>query len=333
MARTTTLKQDQEFVAQQWQFEPGERTVRMWVQEPPGGIGADTGLMLCLHNWGGVYDEQIYRDWCSSFSARYDVVAISVNYLQSGDDWKLRRDRPYDHGYLQAMDCIGALYHVRRQIIEAGLEFDEHRIFAMGGSGGGNVTQMACKLAPHTFACGVDICGMPGLTDGIAFGTGEYGSHLCAEYSRNPASPRYLSEDMQAIRDFGHPEHCRMLARANPSLKLVIVHGLHDEVCPVVPKIRQFANMIAAGLDVDGRFLSEIDVDGEAVLNTGHAVGNRELVVIKYADQYLQPDGKYARRTAQENDFQRADIFEYPTANGAYRLDYSGYPTVEFVEA
>ncbi|MEA3400807.1 MAG: transposase [Armatimonadota bacterium] len=116
------LEQDQEFVALQWPFEPGERSVKMWVQGPPGGIGEGTGLMLCLHNWGGVYGQEIYRGWCKTFSDRYDVVAVSVNYLQSGDEWKLRRDRPYDHGYLQAMDCIGALYHVRRQILDAGLD-------------------------------------------------------------------------------------------------------------------------------------------------------------------------------------------------------------------
>ncbi|MGC9318827.1 MAG: DUF2920 family protein [Armatimonadota bacterium] len=326
------FEQDQEFVAQQWPFEPGARTVRMWVQQPPGGIGEGTGLMLCLHNWGGVYDEEIYRGWCDTFSARYDVVAVSVNYLQSGDEWKLRRDRPYDHGYLQAMDCIGALYHVRRQIIEAGLRFDEHRVYAMGGSGGGNVTQMVCKLAPRTLACGVDICGMPGLTDGIAFGTGEYGSHLSAEYSRDPDSPRYLSRDMQEIRDFGHPGHCRIRAEVNPRQKIVIVHGVDDLTCPVAPKIAQFRNMIEAGMDVDGRFLTEIDVDGEAVTTTGHAVGNRERVVIKYADEYLRPDGRLHRRTESDNDFQRGDVFEYPTTNGRYAIDYGGYPTIEFIE-
>ncbi len=325
------LEQDQEFVAQEWPFEPGRRTVRMWVREPPGGIGAGTGLMLCLHNWGGIYDQEIYRGWCDTFSERYDVVAVSVNYLQSGDDWKLRRDRPYDHGYLQAMDCIGALYHVRRQIGQAGLSFDEHRIYAMGGSGGGNVTQMACKLAPHTFACAVDICGMPGLTDGIAFGTGAFGSHLSAEYSTNPDSPRAMTTDMQEIRDFGNLEHCRLLHGANPSLKIVIVHGLDDATCPVVPKIEQFARMVQAGIDVDGRFLTEIDVDGEAVTTTGHPVGNRDRVVMKYADEYMLPDGRLARRTTQDNDFQRGGTFEYPTTNGRYVIDFNGYPTIGFV--
>jgi len=45
--------------------------------------------------------------------------------------------------------------------------------------------------------------------------------------------------------------------------------------------------------------------------------------------------GRYAeiaaRRTLQENGFQRGDVFEYPTANEKYVIDFEGYPTIEFV--
>jgi len=54
---------------------------------------------------GGVYDEPRYRGWCRTFAERYDVVTISVNYLQSGAEGKLdTREHAYDFGYLQAMD-------------------------------------------------------------------------------------------------------------------------------------------------------------------------------------------------------------------------------------
>ncbi len=329
---SATLTQDQEFVAQEWEHEPGERTVKMWVDEPVAGIGAATGLMLCLHNWGGIYDQPIYRSWCRTFAERYNVVTVSVNYLQSGPEASIDKGRvhPYDFGYLQALDCIGALYHVRNQLLVAGLEFDEHRVYAMGGSGGGNVTQMVCKLAPRTFACGVDICGMPGLTDGFAYGTGE-GTHINAGYSRDPQSPYYLTSDMRRIRDFGDPEHCRLLAEANPGLKIVIVHGVDDASCPVVAKMEQFARMTAAGMDVDGRFLTEIDVDGYAVKTTAHPVGARDRVVMRYADDYMLPEGRLAKRTLQDNDFQCGDVFEYPSDHGRFAIDFSGYPTIAFV--
>jgi len=324
------LEQDQEFVAQEWPFAPGERKVKMWVQEPPAGIKGNTGLMLCLHNWGGIYDQETYVQWCNAFSERYNVVAVSVNYLQSGQEWKAD-GHPYDHGYLQAMDCIGALYHVQKQLRDKGIAFNEHRVYAMGGSGGGNVTEMVMKLAPHTFACGVDICGMPGLTDGIAYGTGEYGSHLNALYSQDPQSPNYLTADMQEIRDFGNLAHCRLLHEANPNLKIVIVHGVDDASCSVVHKIGQFQRMVMAGIDVDGHFLTEADVDEVAVKTTGHAVGDREQVVIKYADEYLKADSKFAKATTGPCDFSRGGTFEYPTTNGKYVIDFSDYPLIAFV--
>jgi len=327
------LEQDQEFTAQEWPFEPGERRVKMWVELPQKGVGPNTGLMLVLHNWGGVYDRANYVEWCRTFAERYNVTAVSVNYLQSGDPGLRAREAtslPYDCGYLQAMDSIGALYHVRRQLLGNGVEFNEHRVYAMGGSGGGNVTQMAMKLAPRTFACGVDICGMPGLTDGLAYGTGEYGSNLGAGYSRDPESPAYMTADMQEIRDFGHLEHCRLLHEANPDLKIVTVHGVDDQSCPVVPKIGQYQRMVQAGLDVDGHFLTPFDVDGEAVTCTTHPVGRRDRVVMKYADVYMKEDGEFAKATTGPSDFSRGGQFEYPTTSGRYVIDFSAYPQIRF---
>lgn len=321
------LAAEQEFIAQEWPIAPGERRVKMHVEEPPGGINANTGLMLVLHNWGGVYDAPEYLQWSRTFAARYNVIAISVNYLQSGPNWS--ELPPYDHGYLQAMDCLRALHAVWSQLRDKGVAFSEHRVYAMGGSGGGNVTQMVMKLAPHTFACGIDICGMPGLIDAIAYGTGE-GTTLNAGYSRDPASAAYLSPDMQEIRDFGHPEHCRLLKAANPDLKIVIVHGLDDASCPVVPKIEQYRNLVAAGLEVDAHFLTPLDVDGVAVKGTGHAVGDREQVVIKYADEYLREDGRFAKATSGPSDFTRGSEVTYPTTNGQYVISYDGPPVIRF---
>lgn len=322
------LPQDQVFAAQEWPFRPGPRTAKMWVEEPPAGINGETGLMLVLHNWGGVYDDPEYQHYCRTYAVRYNVIALSVNYLQSGPDWG--PPPPYDHGYLQAMDAIRAAHAVWRQLRDRGVAWNERRIYAMGGSGGGNVTQMALKLAPHTFACGVDICGMPGLIDAIAYGTGD-GTALNAGYSRDPASPAFLSADMQEIRDFGHPAHCRLLHAANPALKIVIVHGTEDASCPCAPKIAQCQAMRAAGLDVDGHFLTVADVDGRIITTTGHAVGDREQVVIHYADAYLLPTSADRRLAPEPNDFTRGGVFTYPTRHGRYEIDFSGPPLIAFV--
>jgi len=322
------LPQEQEFDGQERPLQSGHRPVKMFVREPAAGINPNTGLMLVLHNWGGVYNSPEYIKWCGTFADRFNVIALSVNYLQSGKDW--RSSGPYDHGYLQAMDAIRALYAVWKQLKDGGTAFNEHRVYAMGGSGGGNVVQMALKLAPHTFACGVDICGMPGLIDAIAFGTGEWGTALNAGYSRDPESPAYLSPDMQEIRDFGHLGHCRLLKAANPGLKIVIVHGTEDASCPVGPKIRQFANMIEAGLQADGHFLTAADVDGVVITTTGHPVGDREKVVIRYADEYMKEQGRLAKGTSGPSDFTRGGAFVYPTSGGRFIIDFSAAPSIRF---
>ena len=329
------LQPEQEFAAQEWPFEPGERRVKMHVAEPKAGINANTGMMLCLHNWGGIYNQPAYIQWCTAFADRYNVVAASVNYLQSGDgEPKIVGEKPYDHGYLQAMDCIRALYHISRQLTEAGAAFNPRRCYSMGGSGGGNVSLMVNKLAPHTFACVVDICGMPGLTDGIAYGTGEYGSGLNAGYAREPDSPARLTTDMQEIRDPGHPGHLKRHFQANPTNKVVIVHGLDDRSCPAPHKITIFRNMVAAGFHPDGHFLTPKDVDGQVITTTGHAVGNRQRVVETFADVYLLEAGSHALQLPGPNDFERGKQVAFPTTNGQVIVDYSaGPPSVRFEAA
>ena len=77
-AASGILPSDQEFAAQEWPFGPGERRVRMHVEEPKAGINANTGMMLCLHNWGGKYDQPTYIQWCKAFADRYNVVTGNV---------------------------------------------------------------------------------------------------------------------------------------------------------------------------------------------------------------------------------------------------------------
>ncbi|MCG3147221.1 MAG: hypothetical protein PCFJNLEI_00659 [Verrucomicrobiae bacterium] len=322
------LRPNQEFASQEWPYKPGERLVKIRVESPTAGINTNTGLMLALHNWGGYYAQPIYLAWCRAFANRYNVIAISVNYLQSAGD---KPELPYDHGYLQAIDCLRALYHVQQQLAESQTEFNPRRCYSMGGSGGGNVTLMVNKFAPHTFACIVDICGMPGLTDEIAYGITRYGHNLNAGYSRDPAHPAYLSPDMQAIRDPGNPDHLKIQFTANPSNKVVIVHGQDDKSCNVVDKITIFRNMVAAGFRPDGHFLTPWFVDGEAVTGTGHSIGNQTKIVERFADAYLLETGKLAHAVSGPTDFERKDKVVYPTGGGVFEIDFSaGPPTVKF---
>ncbi len=326
-----TLAEHYDVPAQEWPFAPGERSVPIYVREPEAGISPTTGIMIVLHGWGGDYLTERMMAWIDYYPDALDVVVVSVQYLQSTRDWwPGPRDIPYDHGYRQPIDAIRALGFVRERLREAKVEHDDSRLFIMGGSGGGNITQMAAKFAPRTFAVAVDCCGMPGLIDAIAYGTGEWGTSLNAAYSRDAASPSYLAPHARRIRDFGDLEHCRLLAPMAPELKLVIIHGLADTVCPVVPKIRQFANMIEAGLDVDAHFLTAADVDGVSVTAPNHEIGAMQLATDRYAGMYLRPDGPLARRRTGPPDFDLRGEIAYPVEGGRYVVSYDGPATVRF---
>jgi poly(3-hydroxybutyrate) depolymerase len=319
------LKEQQEFEGQEWPFKPGKRMVKIYVREPKAGVNADTGFMLMLHNWGGRYMQT--KSWCDNAADRYNVIGISVEYLQSGES-KPTPGIPYDHGYLQAMDCIRAVHHVRAQLIAAKAKFSERRYYAAGASGGGNVTLMLNKLAPSTFATVMDMCGMPGLVDKIAYGPG-----LDAGYSRKPEDPNYLTKDMQEIRDPGHPAHLKIQFGLNRTNKVIIVHGLDDGSCPPADKITIFRNMVKTGFKPDGHFLTKWNIGTGGVSNTLHGIGTRLAVLQHFGDAYFieAPNGKLAAFTNGKNDFEKKGKIVYPTTNGQVVVDYSlGAPVVKF---
>lgn len=321
------LEREQTFTAQEWPIMPGERTVKMYVREPDNGVNKNTGFMLLLHNWGGSYKQT--AEWCDTLANLYNVVAISVDYLQS-NEVKLSPGIPYDHGYLQAMDCIRAIYVVRKKLLDAGVVFNENRYYAAGGSGGGNVSLMCNKFAPHTFACTLDMCGMPGLTAEIAFGKGG----LNAGYSNDPASQSFLSADMSEIRNPGNPVHLKIQYAANPGNKVIIVHGIDDKSCSAADKIQIFHNLVSAGFKPDGHFLTEWSVLNQpGVQTTNHTIGNRLTVIQSFGNDYFlpAPKGRLAASTCDKNDFQRGGKISYPTSGGNYIIDYSqDMPIIKF---
>ena len=71
--------------AQEWPPQPGPRNIKVYIRYPHGnieGVKSSTGLMLSLHNWGGTAFTGAPDP--AALVTRYDVVAIGVDYLQSG---------------------------------------------------------------------------------------------------------------------------------------------------------------------------------------------------------------------------------------------------------
>ena len=306
----------------------------MFVHYPGGkleNVSDKTGLMLSLHNWGGVYavgtaDPQLLAD-------RYNVVAICVNYLQSGQE-PIKRPEPYDFGYLQALDVLRALHTVYDGLPRQGRTFDKGRIFCTGGSGGGNVTLMANKLAPRTFACIVPLCGMSRLSDDVAYDL-PGGSRLNAKYSRDPKNPYYLSPDAQLIRDVSHPPHLRVMRQLGNSAKIILIHGESDDVCPISDARTLVVRLQDEKFDLVPRIITIRDLDRKTYTSTGHLLGDRSLIVFREADKFLKSDSPAAVRRQGVTDFDlRDEKVRYLTPHGSFVISYAtGYPVGRFEAA
>ena len=321
-----------EIPAQEWPRRPGPRTVRILIHYPEGRLDrvtSDTGLMLTLHNWGGV--DVIGTADPKVLASELNVVAIGVNYLQSGKLDLPENLEPYDFGYLQSLDALRALWFVWHGLRTTNHPFADNRIYTTGGSGGGNVSLMAQKLAPRTFTCVVDMCGMKKLSDDIAFHL-PGGSPLNARYSQDAQSPAWLSPDEQAIRFVGHPGHLAVARSLGASARIYVVHGVTDNMCLFDDAEEFVANAQAAGVDVHPRFIRTEDVDGKVFTSTGHSLGNRTQIVLTTAGDVLRPGSEQLLRRKSPTDFERRDeAVRYPTPNGEFIISYTaGYPIGRF---
>lgn len=320
--------------AQEWPLKPGPRQVAVIVHYPGGkleNITKRTGTMLSLHNWGG--SGCVGTADPKQLAEKYDVVCLCVDYLQSGKKASIDDPEPYDFGYLQALDALRALYWLQQSLTMGKHEFATGRTYATGGSGGGNVTLMANKLAPRTFACCIDMCGMAKLSDDIAFNL-PGGSDLDARFSRDKSHPYYLTPDHQELRFVGNPAHLKIMKELGNECRLFVVHGSEDRTCPIEDAEEMIANMCQAGLHVVPQILKRGDLDGEVFKSTGHSLGNRTLIVDRVARNYLVPTAGPNGTRSGKSDFERKEDVIYPTTNGRFVISYAnGYPVGRFEKA
>ena len=320
-----------EIPAQEWPQRPGPRTVRVLVHYPNGSlekITPQTGVMLTLHNWGGT--DCVGTAEPRELARSLNVVAVCVNYLQSGKADSIDGPEPYDFGYLQSLDVLRSLWFVREGLKTHGKPYDDGRLFCTGGSGGGNVALMANKLAPRTFACVIDLCGMKKLSDDIAFNL-PGGSGLDARWSRDPLSKNHLTLDEQELRFVGHPTHIAEMKRLGVSSKIIVVHGVEDSTCPYPDAVQLVDLMREAKLEVEPKWVTKEVLDGKVFTSAGHSLGNRTQIVLAVAGKYLAVDGPDARRRSGPSDFGRREALHYRTTNGQFVIDYAaGYPVGRF---
>lgn len=318
--------------AQEWPARPGPRTVRVQIYYPRGELAQvtdQTGLMVTLHNWGG--EHCVGTASPQTLADRLNVIALCVNYLQSGAKDSIEGLEPYDHGYLQALDALRALWLVRHRLIEQRQPFDDGRIFATGGSGGGNVALMANKLAPRTFAGVIDVCGMKKLSADVAFNL-PGGSELNARWSRNPKSAAWLSSDAQDLRYLAHPEHLRLMRELGNQAKVVVVHGVDDTTCPFREAEELVEAMRKAKLAIEPHYIDQARVEGRVFTGTGHALGDRTQIVVQVAELYPTAAGEKSIRREGHTDFEHGDErVRYRTSAGEFVISYrEGFPIGRF---
>ncbi len=320
-----------ELPAQEWPLRPGPRAVRVQIHYPDGtlrSVTRRTGILLTLHNWGGT--DCVGTADPEVMAREFDLVALCVNYLQSGRAEAIDDQRPYDFGWLQALDALRAMGYLRRALAASGHPFHDGRYFAVGGSGGANVALMANKLAPRSFAGVVALSGMTRLSDDIAFGD-PGGSPLSARWIRDPGSPYYLSPAAQEIRFVGHPGHLAEMKRLGSSAHLLIVHGVEDPTCPVADARELVDNLQAAGLPVEPVWVDASRVDGRIFRAPDHALGDRTQIVRALAADGLRPEGPGSWVRQTPSDFELNQEVRYPTRGGTHVIMFrDGIPEGRF---
>ncbi len=320
-----------EIPAQEWPIRPVPRHVKVSISYPYGQLDRvteKTGLMLTLHNWGGV--DAVGTADPKILSERLDVVAITVDYLQSGKYEGFETSEPYDFGYFQSLDSLRGLWYVHQGLRSQEILFNAGRIYVVGGSAGGHVALMCNKLAPRTFTCVVDMCGLCKLSDDVAYGL-PGGSSFNARWKREVGHRFFLSDDDREIRAIGNPRHLTEMKRLGQAAKVIVVHGTSDNISPFAEAKEMVAAMKGANINVEPVFVDKPKVDGKVFTDTGHSLGQRTEIVFRVAEKYMRPGStSYLERKTSSDFFLREEI-RYETTNGAYLVSYeNGYPIGRF---
>lgn len=289
-----------QFEGQTWPVQPGTRVVSAHVYYPGGRLintNANTCLMLSLHNWGGQgYDGAPNPIIMANV---LNCVVITVNYLQSGS--AAFGPAPYDHGLYQAVDALRALHVVFKTMRTTGRPFDTMRIYATGGSGGGNVALMAHRLAPRTFAA-VVVMSAPIMP--------KFAPPLDSRWGALPPNEFRIRD----LSDGPLGAITRSLSRGTVRL----VHGFDD---PVVP----YNDAVAASNALGASLLTVMPWGlWGPYQDAGHSIGNRTAIAL----QDFQLPLFYLRRTTFTDFELRDNAVRYPVVGGVWGMNYNGTPTL-----
>ena len=140
-------------------YEVGFKSVNFhaWAGKPttmlvvePDAVDAGTGAILCTHGWGG--NRFQHREVMEHAAAKFNLVALAVEYRQSGFDFDPVTGTgacwPYDASFYQVLDVLNGL----RETLALRPGLDRRRVYHFGGSQGGHIALLSALFAPDTFA-------------------------------------------------------------------------------------------------------------------------------------------------------------------------------------
>lgn len=285
--------------AQEWPLKPGLRTVVAKVHYPMGTLKAvkkTTGMLATLHNWGGKGSEGTADPVV--LANKLNVIAITVDYLQSGDE--AFGPLPYDHGLYQAVDVLRVLHAAWSDLKRRKIKWDSKRIYAVGGSGGGNVALMANRLAPRTFAAILAMSAPMRM---------EQEGPLDARWQIVPLN-EYEIRDLTTTRK-GWPR---------PVGAVQLVHGDADAVTP-------FQNAVSAITALPANLFAVITgIFWGPFQNAQHDIGDRTQIALQFPALFAK------QRRNSKTDFDMKDTrVRYPVTGGAWVVDYKRVPTLKWV--
>jgi hypothetical protein len=89
--------------------------------------------------------------------------------------------------------------------------------------------------------------------------------------------------------------------------------------------------MQRVGLDIVPVWVTKEMVDGKVFTTTGHALGDRTLILQDVAGKWLRCDGPEALERKTPTDFERREDIRYVTSDGVYVISYAeGFPVGRF---
>lgn len=242
--------------AQAHPFHKGVRTVVGKVHYAAGVLKSakkSTGMIVTLHNWGGVGAEGTADP--VALANEYDAIAVTVNYWQSGAE--AFGPFPYDHGLYQANDVLRVMHAVSSDLKRRRIKWNPKRIHCVGGSGGGNVCLNVAKFAPNTIRSTLALS---------APMVPKFSPPLDSRWGSLPA----------------HEMEIRDLRRAPYVPGVTIVHGSADEIAP-------YSDAVDAARSMGARFIGVFPhLLWGPFTDAGHSLGDRTAIARLYGEFWAQ---------------------------------------------